>query len=662
MFNRKALEEVVREHPDSFPARALLENFAHFEGLYDALHGHWIPGWGSYLFDGQTYAYDPRMLKKQEELFRYSQTATTAVELGVYVGHSLLLMLIASPTLRITAVDCDDAYAGPAVRYLNEHFGNRVTFLQGDAAATLRALQAGAYDLLHIDADHNDAAVRAQFEASLRLAAPGATYVFDDYDAVSQTVADLVREGYLEVKALPPCLYRNCVARLTSRHEADAIVAAAKPLSCCSEERLRFNVEAVRRVNARKVEGAVVEIGVYKGGSAIAMMRADAAGGGRSFYLYDTFEGMTPPGVLDVDYNGFAAEALMAADARVRCEASLAEVRANVFRHGGVSLRRVHYVVGDVTQTETFPEKIAVLRLDTDFYESTKFELEHFYDRVSPGGLVIVDDFGHWEGCRRAVEEFLALRPELTPTPIDYSGVWFQKPGLEVCYVTALFLPCDGFSAHRSLDEYLACFEELARCRVPIGLYLDPKLRELGQQLSAKHSNVLVLDYLPVAKDFLSDPCVLPVGRNHAKDTEDYFCIQLMKLPLLARAARDERVAQPALAWIDFGIFHMFKDKAACRARLEALRLVDVSAIHCPGAWPAADYDLFERVLWRYCGAFCVGAKALFAPAAAAQDALVRRHLPLLTWEVNYWTSMSCFRWYQADHDESILCAPSDGP
>ena len=133
------------------------------------------------------------------------------------------------------------------------------------------------------------------------------------------------------------------------------------------------------------------------------------------------------------------------------------------------------------------------------------------------------------------------------------------------------------------------------------------------------------------------------------------MCIQLMKLRLMALAAQDERISHPAIAWIDFGIFHMFQDKAACGIRLESLRVLDASAIHCPGAWKEAKYDLFEKVLWRYCGSFCVGEKSLFLKAAVEQDEIVRRHLPRLTWEVNYWTLMSSFRWYKADHNDTIL-------
>lgn len=426
MFNREALEQIVRVHPDSFPARKLLENFAFFEGIHEALNGKWIYGWGSYLFDGVSYDYNPRCLKKQEELYRYSMTATHAVEVGVYVGHSLLLMLLANPSLTITAIDCDDTYAGPVVAYLNRHFQNRVTFLKGDAVEIMRTLPPKSFDLVHIDADHNDAAVHAQFHESTRIATDNATYVFDDYDAVSATINNLVYDGYIRIKVIPDCLWRNCVATLTARNPKDGIVAVASKYSCCSKERLSFNIDAITSVNDRKIVGDIVEIGVYKGGSMIAMMRADTQG--RTFFLYDTYEGMTAPTDADYDFNGYSAAHLMNTHESVKCISSLKEVQENVGRSTRTPADKLHYIVGDIMKTTQYPEKIAVLRLDTDFYDSTKFELDNFYDRVSPGGIVIIDDYGHWKGCRKAVDEFLTAHTEITLTPIDYTGVYFQKP------------------------------------------------------------------------------------------------------------------------------------------------------------------------------------------------------------------------------------------
>ena len=101
------------------------------------------------------------------------------------------------------------------------------------------------------------------------------------------------------------------------------------------------------------------------------------------------------------------------------------------------------------------------------------------------------------------------------------------------------------------------------------------------------------------------------------------------------------------LAWVDFGLFHMFRDTQACQDQLKSLRLAYTRKILAPGPW-----------LKTYCGSFLLGEKSLFPEAEAQQEAVVQAHLPRLTWEVNYWTQMSCFQWYRTDHDDSILKVP----
>jgi O-methyltransferase len=189
----------------------------------------------------------------------------------------------------------------------------------------------------------------------------------------------------------------------------------AKPYTMTSPERVIALCDAVRYVVAAGVEGAVVECGVWRGGSAMAaaLMLCDLGAADRDLYLFDTFEGMSEPGEHDRrarDAAG-AAELLAASTkaAKVWAYSSLDEVRANL-QSTGYPMERVRFVQGKVEDTipEHAPDRIAILRLDTDWYVSTRHELEHLFPRLAVGGVLIIDDYGAWEGARRAVDEFVA--------------------------------------------------------------------------------------------------------------------------------------------------------------------------------------------------------------------------------------------------------------
>lgn len=208
------LEDAVADHPDSECARALLENFYHFEEIHRILEGGWQYGWGSYLFNGQEYTYQRETLKKQEALFNVGKTCFNVLEVGVYLGHSLLILLISNPNLRITCVDNDDRFSPKVVNYLNKMFNNRITFFLGDAVKTVEKLQYVEFDCIHIDADHYEAAVNAQFNVCVKYAKPNAFIVFDDYEAVQPLIDGWISNGTLTCVTIPWCLWTNIVTRL----------------------------------------------------------------------------------------------------------------------------------------------------------------------------------------------------------------------------------------------------------------------------------------------------------------------------------------------------------------------------------------------------------------------------------------------------------------
>jgi len=215
-----------------------------------------------------------------------------------------------------------------------------------------------------------------------------------------------------------------------------ALYERCAPATMTSIERMYALYQAVRHVHAAETPGDVVECGVWRGGSSmLAALALDSLGDReRCIWLYDTFEGMPPPAGVDRTLSGeHAADLMKRADAageHTRAAAAVGEVRANL-AGTGFPADRLRFVEGKVEDTipGTAPDAISVLRLDTDWYESTRHELEHLWPRLSPGGVLIVDDYGHWEGARRAVDEFFSTAAPVLLQRIDYTGRLALKPG-----------------------------------------------------------------------------------------------------------------------------------------------------------------------------------------------------------------------------------------
>lgn len=217
------------------------------------------------------------------------------------------------------------------------------------------------------------------------------------------------------------------------------VYQSVKSLTMTSPERIFGLCQAVDHVVLQNLPGDLVECGVWRGGSSVAMIRTLLSHEvrNRDLWLYDTFEGMTAPTEQDVDCFGIPADNFMPRDLendQVQtsgyCEAPLADVRGNVERWGYPS-HRIHYVKGKVEETipNQVPDQISLLRLDTDWFESTWHELIHLYPRLVPGGILIIDDYGDWQGCRQAVDQYLSENaPNLFLNRLDYTGRLAIKP------------------------------------------------------------------------------------------------------------------------------------------------------------------------------------------------------------------------------------------
>jgi O-methyltransferase len=192
------------------------------------------------------------------------------------------------------------------------------------------------------------------------------------------------------------------------------IIRAVRPYTMTGNDKLHALISATKYIHKYNIPGAVVECGVWRGGSMHAVARTlDALHDHfRELYLFDTFDGMVEPTDKDARYDGLTASQLLETSersARVWAYASLEDVQAG-FANVPYPPERIRYIQGRVEETipGEAPEQIALLRLDTDWYASTKHELEHLYPRLVPGGVLFIDDYGWWQGSRAASDEFLA--------------------------------------------------------------------------------------------------------------------------------------------------------------------------------------------------------------------------------------------------------------
>jgi O-methyltransferase len=222
--------------------------------------------------------------------------------------------------------------------------------------------------------------------------------------------------------------------------EADiALYREVAPYTMTTPEAIYALAEAVRYLAANEIPGAIVECGVWKGGSmmAVALTLNRLGETDRDLYLFDTFTGLPQPGTADCSspYDGYDIHRRWRRKRRSGwVSVPGAEVRRNL-ESTGYPPEHIHLVEGMVEETvpEHAPERIALLRLDTDWYESTRHELEHLYPRLVPSGVLIVDDYGHYEGARRAVDEFLATSADpVLLNRIDYTGRVAVKPAVDL--------------------------------------------------------------------------------------------------------------------------------------------------------------------------------------------------------------------------------------
>lgn len=239
---------------------------------------------------------------------------------------------------------------------------------------------------------------------------------------IIQKSANLMGYKITRISDPDPVIYKDVMFR--------RIYDKCRKYTMTSKESMYALYKSVEYIIKNNIPGDFVECGVWRGGSAmlIAYTLLELNVTNRKIYLYDTFEGMTQPTKFDylVANNKIHAydewKKRQKKDHNEWCYASLSEVKKNMDLTG-YPRNNIVFVKGKVEETipKTIPSKIAILRLDTDWYESTKHELIHLFPILSKNGVLIIDDYGHWAGSKKAVDEYFSNRQMLL-NRIDYSA------------------------------------------------------------------------------------------------------------------------------------------------------------------------------------------------------------------------------------------------
>ena len=211
------------------------------------------------------------------------------------------------------------------------------------------------------------------------------------------------------------------------------MVFKVMPYSLVGWRGLEATYDAVLATQEKKSPGSIVECGIAQGGSAALMALLETeAGDQRKIWLFDSYEGLPDP--TDEDFVRGSTGRHVSSMPKGSCLGTYNQVADLLFTKLGLNRENIFMVKGWFQDTLTVSQdkigQIALLRIDADWYESVKCCLENLYDHVSPGGYVIIDDYGSCFGAQKAVDEFLGRRQVQVEFVHDgRGGCYFLKPG-----------------------------------------------------------------------------------------------------------------------------------------------------------------------------------------------------------------------------------------
>lgn len=395
-----------------------------------------------------------------------------ALEIGCWMGWSACHLALAGVQLDVVDPLLNDPGVHQTVSDSLTSAGvrDRVNLVPGYSPQAVQALAAQRqqpWSLIFIDGNHERPGPLEDAMACAQLAAPDAAIVFHDLASpdVAEGLEYLRQQGWntmvyqtmqimgvawrgqvQPVRHLPdPSVRWELPAHLQSfmvSGVSDGAIAdggltefqqwlpVVRPYTFLSEARLLSLYRLTKEICLADLPGNIVECGTCKGGAAalIAATIARYSRRPRKVYAFDTFEGMPDPTEVDrangvpANDTGFGAGTLGAPieqNLNVVCRAL--GVESLVVPVKGLFNQTLPVTRGQIGD-------IALLHADGDWYESTIDIFHHLYGQVVAGGAIQIDDYGHWEGCRKAIDDLQTQwRVQFGLQPIDYTGVWFRK-------------------------------------------------------------------------------------------------------------------------------------------------------------------------------------------------------------------------------------------
>tara|TARA_B110000003_G_C16520637_1_gene484885 strand:+ start:195 stop:983 length:789 start_codon:yes stop_codon:yes gene_type:complete len=212
----RSLKEKLTEAPyDNQFSLKLIEAEHHFSNIFKECQNTFEEGTGSYLFDGKIYEYCIDMYFKQKLLYETSSKASNILEVGTYMGHSILIMLLANPSACITCIDINDKYSAPAINYLKKKFPHsKINFIKGDSLNVLPSLTE-RFDFFHIDGAHLNHIIAKEFIHCTKLSKyKNFRMILDDIDSCLKVKKNIKLSFSNSIFEIPASNWKNCYIKI----------------------------------------------------------------------------------------------------------------------------------------------------------------------------------------------------------------------------------------------------------------------------------------------------------------------------------------------------------------------------------------------------------------------------------------------------------------